>query len=72
MLSKILLFGSRTYGRWVARNPTIVLCSSLAIVILLSLGLLRFKVETQPEKVSPPFASQICCCYFSEDIFLGP
>ncbi|XP_027329526.1 NPC intracellular cholesterol transporter 1 isoform X3 [Abrus precatorius] len=41
----------RTYGRWAARKPTIVLCSSLAIVILLSLGLIRFKVETQPEKL---------------------
>ncbi|XP_061344098.1 uncharacterized protein LOC133290061 [Gastrolobium bilobum] len=41
----------RTYGRWVARRPTIVLCSSLAIVLLLCLGLLRFEVETRPEKL---------------------
>nr|AGV40493.1 hypothetical protein [Phaseolus vulgaris] len=41
----------RTYGRWAARNPTIVLCSSLAIVVLLCLGLLRFEVETRPEKL---------------------
>ncbi|XP_054787457.1 uncharacterized protein LOC129293484 [Prosopis cineraria] len=41
----------RSYGRWTARNPTVVLCSSLAIVLLLCLGLLRFKVETQPEKL---------------------
>ncbi|KAK9112478.1 hypothetical protein Scep_019997 [Stephania cephalantha] len=40
----------RMYGTWVARNPTLVLCSSLAIVILFCLGLTSFKVETQPEK----------------------
>ncbi|XP_027941539.1 NPC intracellular cholesterol transporter 1 [Vigna unguiculata] len=41
----------RTYGRWAAKKPTIVLCSSLAIVVLLCLGLLRFEVETRPEKL---------------------
>lgn len=41
----------RLYGTWVARNPILVLCSSLAVVILLGLGLIRFKVETRPEKV---------------------
>lgn len=41
----------RKYGAWVARNPTLVLCSSLAVVLLLCLGLFRFKVETRPEKV---------------------
>ncbi|KAK7386081.1 hypothetical protein VNO78_32169 [Psophocarpus tetragonolobus] len=41
----------RTYGRWVARKPTIVLCSSLGIVVLLCLGLLCFEVETRPEKL---------------------
>lgn len=41
----------RRYGTWVARNPVIVLCSSLALVLLLCLGLIRFKVETRPEKV---------------------
>ncbi|KAI5432551.1 hypothetical protein KIW84_020023 [Lathyrus oleraceus] len=41
----------RAYGRWAARKPSTVLCSSLAIVLLLCLGLLRFKVETQPEKL---------------------
>ncbi|KAI4297881.1 hypothetical protein L6164_037740 [Bauhinia variegata] len=41
----------RDYGRWVARHPAIVLCSSMAIILLLCLGLLRFKVETQPEKL---------------------
>ncbi|TKY57553.1 Niemann-Pick C1 protein [Spatholobus suberectus] len=41
----------RTYGRWAARKPTIVLCSSLAIVVLLCLGLLCFEVETRPEKL---------------------
>ncbi|KAK7258292.1 hypothetical protein RIF29_23865 [Crotalaria pallida] len=41
----------RTYGRWAARRPTVVLSSSLAIVLLLSFGLLRFNVETRPEKL---------------------
>ncbi|KAI3843417.1 hypothetical protein MKX03_024311 [Papaver bracteatum] len=41
----------RRYGRWVATNPTLVLCSSLGVVLLLCLGLLRFKVETRPEKL---------------------
>ncbi|KAM4122351.1 hypothetical protein ACB094_01G077000 [Castanea mollissima] len=41
----------RRYGTWVARNPTLVLCSSLAIVLVLCLGLIRFKVETRPEKL---------------------
>ncbi|KAB1203536.1 Niemann-Pick C1 protein [Morella rubra] len=40
----------RRYGTWVARHPTLVLCSSLSIVLLLCLGLIRFKVETRPEK----------------------
>lgn len=39
------------YGIWVAKNPILVLCSSLAIVFVLCLGLIRFKVETRPEKV---------------------
>ncbi|KAL8090154.1 uncharacterized protein LOC141697492 isoform X1 [Apium graveolens] len=41
----------RRYGVWVARNPTLVLCSSLAVVLVLCFGLLRFEVETQPEKL---------------------
>ncbi|XP_038721590.1 NPC intracellular cholesterol transporter 1-like isoform X2 [Tripterygium wilfordii] len=41
----------RWYGRWVARNPTLVLCSSVAIVLLLCLGLINFEVETRPEKL---------------------
>ncbi|KAI6700958.1 hypothetical protein NL676_015282, partial [Syzygium grande] len=41
----------RSYGLWIARNATWVLCSSLAIVLLLCLGLLRFEVETRPEKL---------------------
>ncbi|MCL7035268.1 hypothetical protein MKW94_006392, partial [Papaver nudicaule] len=41
----------RRYGRWVATNPTLVLCSSLAVVLLLCLGLIRLKVETRPEKL---------------------
>ncbi|KAK4351829.1 hypothetical protein RND71_027347 [Anisodus tanguticus] len=41
----------RRYGTWVARNPILVLCSSLFIVMVLCLGLFRFKVETRPEKL---------------------
>ncbi|XP_019173720.1 PREDICTED: Niemann-Pick C1 protein [Ipomoea nil] len=41
----------RRYGTWVARNRILVLCSSLAIVLVLCLGLFRFKVETRPEKL---------------------
>ncbi|XP_058098545.1 uncharacterized protein LOC131243314 isoform X2 [Magnolia sinica] len=41
----------RRYGTWVARNPTIVLCSSLGFTFLLCLGLIRFKVETRPAKL---------------------
>ncbi|KAL7207283.1 hypothetical protein ACSBR1_029277 [Camellia fascicularis] len=41
----------RRYGTMVARNPVLVLCSSLAVVLLLCLGLIRFKVETRPEKL---------------------
>ncbi|XVE67310.1 hypothetical protein DITRI_Ditri08aG0150500 [Diplodiscus trichospermus] len=41
----------RSYGAWVARNPTLVLCSSLAAVIVLCFGLIRFQVETRPEKL---------------------
>ncbi|XP_075511720.1 uncharacterized protein LOC142547346 [Primulina tabacum] len=41
----------RRYGTWVARNPVLVLCSSVAIVLLLCVGLIRFQVETRPEKL---------------------
>ncbi|VFQ72905.1 unnamed protein product [Cuscuta campestris] len=41
----------RIYGTWVARHPIAVLCSSLVIILILCLGLLRFKVETRPEKL---------------------
>ncbi|XP_056177183.1 uncharacterized protein LOC115669675 isoform X1 [Syzygium oleosum] len=41
----------RKYGTWVARNPIFVLFTSLAAVLLLCLGLIRFKVETRPEKL---------------------
>ncbi|PPD98412.1 hypothetical protein GOBAR_DD04540 [Gossypium barbadense] len=40
----------RSYGKWVARNPTLVLCLSLAVVIVLCFGLIRIEVETRPEK----------------------
>ncbi|KAJ4702289.1 Niemann-Pick C1 protein-like [Melia azedarach] len=41
----------RKYGTWVARNPTLVLSLSMASVLLLCLGLIRFEVETRPEKL---------------------
>jgi hypothetical protein len=53
----------RKYGTWVARNPTLVLCSSLAMVLLLCLGLIRFKVETRPEKVW--FVNRLCFAFLS-------
>ncbi|KAH7664266.1 NPC1-like protein [Dioscorea alata] len=45
----------RKYGSFVSRNPTLVLCSSIVLPLLLCIGLIRFKVETRPEKlwVSP-------------------
>ncbi|RWV83199.1 hypothetical protein GW17_00055231 [Ensete ventricosum] len=42
----------RKYGSFVSKHPTLVLCLSLAVPFLLCLGLLHFKVETHPEKVS--------------------
>lgn len=41
----------RIYGAWVARRPALVLFSSLAIVLVLCLGLVRLRVETRPEKL---------------------
>ncbi|XP_020084535.1 Niemann-Pick C1 protein-like [Ananas comosus] len=41
----------RKYGTFVARNPILVLCLSLAVPLLLCIGLIRFKVETRPEKL---------------------
>ncbi|XP_057490001.1 uncharacterized protein LOC130776002 [Actinidia eriantha] len=41
----------RRYGTMVARNPILVLCLSLAAVLLLCLGLFHFNVETRPEKL---------------------
>ncbi|KAK8512630.1 hypothetical protein V6N13_082835 [Hibiscus sabdariffa] len=41
----------RKYGLWVARHPTLVLSLSVGMVLLLCLGLVRFKVETRPEKL---------------------
>ncbi|CAN6249743.1 unnamed protein product [Urochloa humidicola] len=45
----------RKHGVFVARHPLLVLCVSLLVPVLLCIGLLRFKVETRPEKlwVSP-------------------
>ncbi|XP_047328776.1 NPC intracellular cholesterol transporter 1-like [Impatiens glandulifera] len=41
----------RMYGTWVARHPALLLSLSLAIILLLCLGLIRFEVETRPEKL---------------------
>ncbi|XP_011041222.1 PREDICTED: Niemann-Pick C1 protein-like [Populus euphratica] len=41
----------RRYGTWVARNPILVLSLSLAVILLPCVGLIRFKVETRPEKL---------------------
>ncbi|XP_047180849.1 NPC intracellular cholesterol transporter 1-like isoform X2 [Vigna umbellata] len=41
----------RKYGSYVARHPIVVLASSIAIVLLLCVGLIKFKVETRPEKL---------------------
>ncbi|XP_031475621.1 uncharacterized protein LOC116247583 isoform X2 [Nymphaea colorata] len=45
----------RQYGYFVARHPIRVLSLSILVTLLLCLGLIRFKVETRPEKlwVSP-------------------
>ncbi|CAL5321544.1 unnamed protein product [Camellia sinensis] len=50
-LSVLQGYMSRKYGTWVARNPTLVLCSSLAVVLILCFGLICFEVETRPEKL---------------------
>lgn len=55
MFDFVITFVFREYGKWVARNPTLVLGLSLTVVLLLCLGLIRFKVETRPEKVSNNF-----------------
>ncbi|EPS73141.1 hypothetical protein M569_01615, partial [Genlisea aurea] len=41
----------RRYGTLVARHPAIVLFLSVGVVLLLCVGLIRFKVETRPEKL---------------------
>ncbi|KAK7311019.1 hypothetical protein RJT34_08869 [Clitoria ternatea] len=48
----------KKYGSYVARHPIMVLVSSLAIVLFLCLGLIRFKVETRPEKLWVGHASK--------------
>lgn len=55
-LLSVLMY--RGYGTWVARNPALVLFASLLAVLLLCLGLIRFKVETRPEKVSSIFMAK--------------
>ncbi|KAJ4891157.1 Patched family protein [Raphanus sativus] len=39
------------YGIWVARHPALVLSVSVFVVLLLCVGLIRFKVETRPDKL---------------------
>ncbi|KMZ68869.1 hypothetical protein ZOSMA_228G00010 [Zostera marina] len=51
LIQEYLSIWFRRYGKWVARNPILVLCFSLAIPLFLSLGLINFSVETQPEKM---------------------
>ncbi|KAF3789097.1 Niemann-Pick C1 protein [Nymphaea thermarum] len=41
----------RQYGYFVARHPIRVLSLSILVTLLLCLGLIRFKVETRPEKL---------------------
>lgn len=41
----------RKYGAFVSRNPILILCVSLAVPLLLCIGLIRFHVETRPEKL---------------------
>ncbi|XP_027903346.1 NPC intracellular cholesterol transporter 1 isoform X1 [Vigna unguiculata] len=41
----------RKYGSYVARHPIVMLASSVAIILLLCVGLIQFKVETRPEKL---------------------
>jgi Niemann-Pick C1 protein len=58
----LVCFYFRRYGTWVARNPILVLSLSLAVILLLCVGLIRFKVETRPEKVE--FIIQIASFIF--------
>ncbi|PON66253.1 Niemann-Pick C type protein [Parasponia andersonii] len=63
----------RAYGAWVARNPSLVLCSSLAIIVVFCLGLVRFNVETQPEKMKqcPVFHGGLIM-YKTSQLWVGP
>ena len=62
----ILIFEKycRKHGIFVARYPLLVLCVSLLIPVLLCIGLLRFKVETRPEKVLNLFQSLLISLLF--------
>lgn len=65
----------RKYGKWVARNPTLVLSLSMALVLLLCLGLIRFEVETRPEKVlfgSISILHHIWIVFFKFSALFGP
>ncbi|KAI4388512.1 hypothetical protein MLD38_000833 [Melastoma candidum] len=53
-LSLIQGYLSKFYGRyglWVARNPSLMLFTSLTCILLLCIGLVHFQVETRPEKL---------------------
>ncbi|KAJ8762195.1 hypothetical protein K2173_007350 [Erythroxylum novogranatense] len=41
----------RSYGTWVVHHRILVLCLSLSVVLVLCVGLIRFKVETRPSKL---------------------
>lgn len=51
VFNQLLIWFCRKYGSFVSKNPTLILCLSLVVPLLLCLGLIRFKVETRPEKV---------------------
>ncbi|KAJ8762193.1 hypothetical protein K2173_007348 [Erythroxylum novogranatense] len=50
--SKVSIFYHyRSYGTWVVHHRILVLCLSLSVVLVLCVGLIRFKVETRPPKL---------------------
>ncbi|XP_049521934.1 NPC intracellular cholesterol transporter 1-like isoform X15 [Dermacentor silvarum] len=48
MMEQLLQAGFHRWGLFVARNPFLVLVAALAVSVLLSLGLLKFTVTTNP------------------------
>lgn len=47
-MEQLLQAGFHRWGLFVARNPLLVLIAALAVSVLLSLGLLKFTVTTNP------------------------